>query len=263
MPTFSEPSDLRYGELFFHVFAHVTETRALPASVFSERYVAWCQGVLGDARERTLADDARLLAREFPSHAALAAVQSLAKLYRTTEGLSRAGTRSLAELADEDVDDPRILVHLRGLGAGAELAFCALLLELPSFVRLAAPPAVPLAFRERVASLVALAPGLERAQIGCVRSLDLRGRAWGDEIWVGHPAAEIAPSIEHAAWQAAHEATVVAVSREQPALGERAVEAVAVERLTLLAEAAGERAGHAEWQRGLEEVSGVRRRASV
>jgi hypothetical protein len=114
-----------------------------------------------------------------------------------------------------------------------------------------------------VTSLVAVAPGLERAQVGCIRSLHLRGRAWGDEIWVGHPAAEVAPSIEHAAWQAAHEATVVAVSREQPALGERAVEAVAVERLTRLAEAAAERAGHAEWQRGLAASSVVSRQSSV
>lgn len=247
MPTFLEPRDLRCAELFFHVFAHVAGTRALPASVFSERYVAWAQGILGDARERTLGDDACALAREFPTHAALASVQPLAKLYRTTDNLSRAGSRSLAELSGEDVDDPHILAHLQALGAGAELAFCAVLLELPDFLRLPAPPAIPATFREQAANLVRVAPGLAAARIGCVRSLYLRGRAWGDEIWVGHPAAEVAPSCEHAAWQAAHEATVVAVSREQPELSERAVEAVAVERLTRLAEAAGERAAHAAW----------------
>jgi hypothetical protein len=49
MPTFIEPWDLRYAELFCHVFAHVAESRALPASVFSERYVTWCQSRLGGA----------------------------------------------------------------------------------------------------------------------------------------------------------------------------------------------------------------------
>jgi hypothetical protein len=247
MPTFLEPRDLRCAELFFHVFAHVAGTRALPASVFSEHYVAWCRDTLGDAAARTLGDDACALAREFPTHAALASVQPLAKLYRTTDTLSRAGSRALAELRGEDVDDARVLAHLQGLGAGAEVAFCAMLLELPDFLRLPAPPAIPAAFREQAANLVRVAPGLAVARIGCVRSLHRCGRAWGDEIWVGHPAAEVAPSCEHAAWQAAHEVTVVTVSREQPTLGERAVEAVAVERLTRLAEAAGERAAHAAW----------------
>lgn len=251
MPSFIEPGELSGGELFFHVFAHVAETRALPASVSSARYVAWCESQLGPARTRTLADDAGMLARQFPSHAALISIQPLAKLFRATEKLARVGERSLAELGDQDVDDARALGHLQALGAGAELAFCALLLELPSFLRLAPLPAVPAPFRERLASLVAVAPGLSQARIGCIRSLYQRGRAWGDEIWVGHPAAEVAPSLEHAAWQAAHEATVVQVSREQPALGERAVEAAAVERLTRRAEAAGERAGHAAWQHAL------------
>lgn len=251
MPIFIEPAELGGGELFFHVFAHVAETRALPASVFSARYVAWCESLLGPGRARTLADDAVMLARQFPSHPALVSIQPLAKLFRTTDKLARVGERSLAELSAPDVDDANALQHLQALGAGAELALCALLLELPSFLRLAALPAVPAPLRERLASLVAVAPGLSQAHIGCVRSLYQRGRAWGDEIWVGHPAAEVAPALEHAAWQAAHEATVVQVSREQPALGERAVESAAVERLTRMAEAAGERAGHSAWQQAL------------
>jgi hypothetical protein len=252
MTSLIAPHELRCAELFFHVFAHVAETAALPASVASPRYVAWCQRLLGDASERTLAEDARLLARAFAAHAELAAVQPLAKLYGTLERLGQAGERSLAELSPDDVDDRRVLQHLQGLGPGAELAFCALLLELPAFARLPAPPAPPEALLERLKRLQAVAPGLAAARIGCVRSLDLRGRAWGDEIWVGHPAAEIGPSIEHAAWQAAHEATVVAVSRERPSLAERAVEAEAVQRLARSAAAAGEQAGHGAWQRALQ-----------
>jgi hypothetical protein len=255
MTSFIACDELRYAELFFHVFAHVAATSPLPASVFSRGYVAWSESVLGSASARPLADDARFLAVEFSSHTALASVQSLAKLYRTTHRLSQAGARSLAELSADDVDEPRALRHLQGLGAGAELAFCALLLELPAFARLPLPPPVPEALGKRIASLVRVAPGLEQARLGCVRSLHLRGRAWGDEIWVGHPGAEIAPSIEHAAWQAAHEATVVAVSREQPGLAERTVEAEAVQRLTRHAAAAGEQDGHRAWQLALRSLS--------
>jgi hypothetical protein len=78
-----------------------------------------------------------------------------------------------------------------------------------------------------------------------------RGRAWGDELWVGHPAAEVAPSVEHAAWQAAHEATVVEVARELEDLSERDVEGEAVVRLTRRAAEAGEGAGHAAWLEAL------------
>lgn len=254
MVAFIDPAELRCAELFFHVFAHVSQTSALPASVSSRRYVAWCQGLLGEVATRTLGEDARLLAREFPTHAALATVQPLAKLHATLERLSGAGARSLAELSAADVDDPRALLHLQRLGAAAELAFCALMLELPFFSTLPLPPPIPGPFRDRVASLIAVAPGLKQARIGCIRSLHLRGRAWGDEIWVGHPGAEIAPSVEHAAWQAAHEATVTAVARERPSLDERQVEAEAVERLTRSAAATGERAGHAEWHRALHSL---------
>jgi hypothetical protein len=251
MASFIDPQGLRVAELFFHVFAHVSDTAHLPASVSSQRYVAWCRALLGDASERTLAEDARHLAAEFRTHAALAAVQPLAKLYATIERLSQVGERSLADLEPADVDDPRALSHLQALGGGAELAFCALLLELPAFSRLPPPPPPPPRLLDRVASLVPVAPSLSEARIGCVRSLYLRGRAWGEELWLGHPGAEIAPSVEHAAWQAAHEATVVAVSRERPALVERAVEAEAMQRLTGSAAAIGEQLAHAAWQHSL------------
>src|SRR5215207_3412247 len=68
MTSFIASDELRYAELFFHVFAHVAATSSLPASVFSRRYVAWSESLLGSASARPLADDARLLATEFPSH---------------------------------------------------------------------------------------------------------------------------------------------------------------------------------------------------
>ncbi|MDF3069431.1 MAG: hypothetical protein K0R38_5032 [Polyangiaceae bacterium] len=242
-----DAADLRGADLFFHVFAHVSETAALPASVASPSYVGWCERYLGDVRLRTLGEDARVLAREFRTHESLASVQPLAKLFHSLERLAEVGARSLAELSPTDVDAPWALAHLRGLGPSAELAFCALLLELPSFLQLPAPPAAPRRLESRLKALANVAPGLARSRVGCIRSLHLHGRVWGDEIWVGHPAAEVAPSLEHAAWQAAHEATVVEVARERPELGERTVEAQAVERLTRRAAVAGESAAHAAW----------------
>lgn len=239
--------ELRCAELFFHVFAHVRETAGLPASVASASYVAWCEQHLGEAEHRDLGEDARTLAREFPTHEALAGVQPLAKLFSSVERLEAVGDRSLAELTASDVDAPWALRHLHGLGAPAELAFCAVLLELPSFLRLPSPPPPPAALQARILALVPASPGLARAHVHCIRSLYVHGRVWGDEIWVGHPTAEVAPSLEHAAWQAAHEATVVEVARERPELSERAVEAVAVERLTRRAEAVHEGAAHAAW----------------
>lgn len=257
----SVPEELRYAELFFHVFAHVAETARLPASVADRRYVAWCEQLLGAAEKRTLAEDARLLASEFATHGALVGVQALAKLFKSVERLTEVGERSLAQLLPSDVDDPRVLSQLQsasagaGASAGAELAFCALLLELPSFSRLPEPAPTPPALMRRVESLVRAAPGLEQARLGCVRSLMWRGRAWGDDIWLGHPGAEVGPTVEHAAWQAAHEATVVAVGRQFPALSEREVEARAVEHLAVRAAQVGEREGHAAWLRALQRLA--------
>src|SRR5690349_15353645 len=72
-----DPADLRAAELFFHVFAHVEGTAQLPASVHSPEYVAWARARLGDPEQRTLGEDARLLAGAFPTHTALAGVQGL------------------------------------------------------------------------------------------------------------------------------------------------------------------------------------------
>lgn len=248
-----EPGQLRPAELFFHVFAHVEGTRGLPASVHDAGYVAWCGTLLGAASSRTLAEDARLLALAFPSHVALARVQGLARLVGSLERFRAMGSRALAQLTAADVDDVRVLADLQTQGDPAELALCALLLELASFESLPPVPPVPEELRRRLTELAGLAPGLSDARIACVRSLGHRGRVWGREIWIGHPSAEVAPSVEHAGWQAAHEASVVAVARAQPELSERAVEARAVELLAERAQRAGEGPSHARW---LASVSG-------
>ncbi len=242
-----EPGRLRCAELFFHVFAHVEGTRELPASVYSARYIAWARQALGDPASRTLAEDATLLAGAFPTHAALAEIQVLARLFDTTAALSAVGSRSLAELAPSDVHSAGALAHLQRLGEPAELAFCALTLELPAFLELPLVAAVPPALLVELRELTPLAPRLTTAHVGCVRALDRCGRVWGREIWLGHPAAEVAPSIEHAAWQAAHEATVVAIAETRLELTERAVEAAAIEQLAQAARTAGKQREYARW----------------
>jgi hypothetical protein len=242
-----DPADLRAADLFFHVFAHVAGTKQLPASVHSAEYVAWARGRLGDPAKRTLAEDARLLGDAFPTHEALAAVQVLARLFASLQRVEAMGARPLSELSASDVDDEKALSRLRGLGAPGELALCSFVLELIYFVQLPPPPPVPLELVELLTSLVPLAPGLAEARVGCVRSLHLRGRVWGNEIWVGHPGAEVAPTPEHAAWQAAHEATVVAVAKRRPELREREVEAEAAAELTRAAFAHGRHDAHRRW----------------
>jgi hypothetical protein len=242
-----DSADLRAAELFFHVFAHVEGTGQLPASVHSSEYVAWARAQLGDPEQRTLGEDARLLAHAFPTHAALAEVQGLGRLFKSLERAEAVGARPLAELAESEVDDARALSHLRGLGAPGELAFCAFMLELIHFVQLPAPPPPPPELMVLLSSLVPLAPVLAEARVGCVRSLHLRGRVWGNEIWVGHPGAQVAPTLEHAAWQAAHEATVVAIAKRRPELAEREVEAEAAAELTRTAFAHGMQDAHRRW----------------
>jgi hypothetical protein len=242
-----DPASLRAGELCFHVLAHVEGTRQLPASAYSPAYVAWARSLLGDPERRTLAEDARMLAGAFPTHSALAGAQALARLYTSVERVLAAGSRPLAELSASDVDEPSALAHLQELGAPGELLYCAFTLELMYFLQLPAPPPSPVELLELLLELVPLAPGLRDASVGCVRSLHQRGRVWGREIWVGHPDAEVAPTLEHVAWQAAHEATVVAVAAREPALGERQVEHAAVVELARRAREHGRQAAHARW----------------
>lgn len=242
-----DPASLRAAELFFHVLAHVEGTRQLPASAHSPEYVAWARSKLGDPARRTLAEDASMLAGAFPTHAALARAHAVARVFQSVERVLAVGARPLAELEPPDVDDPAALVRAQQLGAPGELLFCAMTLEVVYFLQLPAPPAAPIELLEALLELEPLAPGLAAARVACLRSLHLRGRVWGDEIWVGHPDAEVAPTLEHAAWQAAHEATVVAVAKREPSLSERETERVALSELASAAQAHGKQAEHRRW----------------
>jgi hypothetical protein len=220
----------------FHVLAHVRATRDLASSVYDPAYVALVEESVGPARDRTLEEDAHLLGQALPSFDALARVQALAWLFRSEARVRSACGRDLAALAPEDVDAPALLPALAGDPA-AEILRAAAELEMPLLPRLP-PLAMDLGELGRALDVAALAAPLLRAcRVFVVRALGLRGRVMGREVWIGD-----APP-EHAAWQAAHEATVAEIGKGEHA----AVEGAA---LVLLARRAGEAGlgeAHARW----------------
>jgi hypothetical protein len=228
------------------VLCHAEGTAGLAASVFDSEYVAFCRRHLGDAESRTLGEDARALSALAAGHSELARVNACAWLFRTLERAVAAAPIELAKLSAEDVDEPLLLPLLRTRPEAIEILRCAAELERPFHARLP-PPVVDFgAVRAELANVTRAAPRLATSDVVLVRSLRLRGRVRGDEIWVGAPDPTLGPSVEHVAWQAAHEATVVEVSAAGR-LGERQVEHAAVALLAARAERSALRAAHARW----------------
>jgi hypothetical protein len=223
----------------FHVLAHVRASAALPASLFDAAYVAAAAAVLGPASARSLGEDASLLGRLAVTHDALARVQLVAWLFRSPARARAVAARDLADLPDDAVDAPRLLPLLAG-DPGAEILRAAAELELPLVAALPPLAVDRAALATAVEALVPVAPRLARSRVGVARALGYRGRVMDDEIWIGD-----AP-VAHAAWQAAHEATVAEVAAE----GVRehaALEGEAVERLARRALAAGMEDARAAW----------------
>jgi hypothetical protein len=145
------------------------------------------------------------------------------------------------------VDAPRLLAPLLEVGAGAELLWCAALLEAPVHARLPALDVDEDGARAALARVEPLAPDLAACAIALVPSLRLRGRVHSAHIWIGAPCTELAVDAEHVAWQAAHEATVREVARG----GVRehdALERAALALLESRARAAGLAHEHARWR---------------
>jgi hypothetical protein len=238
---------LAWPEAVFHVLAHAAVPAGLPSSLYSPRYVRWCAERLGPSDARELGQDAAALAAQLDSHTTLASVQALAWLFRSPEEALRCADRSLAELCADDVDRPTLLAHLRGLGAAAELLFCAACLELPGLWRLPAPALAP-ELPGALELLIPAAPGLAQARIAAVRPLGFCGRVHRGEIWLGTPLDDGLPGAEHAAMQAAHEATVSELAtRTHGHLGERDVERGAIVLLAERCRDAGLAELHADW----------------
>jgi hypothetical protein len=229
-----------WAEAVLHVLVHVRATAGLPASLYDAGYVAEVERVLGPADGRALGEDAAILGRVLPTHEALANAQRLAWLFRSAERAEACAGRDLAELGAADVDAPALLPGLAG-DAAVEVLRAAAELELP-LVALLPAIAVDLAALGRALDGVErAAPGLRGFRVGVARALGLRGRVMGDEIWVG------AAPLEHAAWQAAHEATVAEVVAVHGEDGHYRVERAAIARLAARARAAGLERPHRAW----------------
>src|SRR5581483_7174316 len=138
-----------------------------------------------------------------------------------------------------DGDAPELLPALAGDPA-VEVLRAAAELELPLLARLPPIAADLAALGRALDEVAAAAPLLPRCRVGVARALGRRGRVMGREIWVG------AAPIEHAAWQAAHEATVAEVAAHA-AQDHDAVELAALALLAHRARASGLEAAHRAW----------------
>lgn len=242
-------NSLPWAELVFHVLAHVRESAHLPASVFDPSYVSDVAEQLGPASGRTLDEDARALGVLARTHEALARVQLVAWLFSDAEHAGRFATTDLTELGAGDVLAPEVLPALSTVTRAAELLRCAALLEQPLLVRLDAIEVDWPRIEAELSAAVTTAPLLASSEVSLVRSLRLRGRVRGNQIWVGAPERGRGPSVEHVVWQASHEATVreLALAHTGP---ERAIEHAALVLMAERARAARRDASHARWLAG-------------
>jgi len=246
-----DPTPRPWADLVFHVLAHVHGTAGLAASVYDPRYVAFAERRLGPAAARTLAEDAAALGALAPTHEALARTQLLAWLFRDLDRPSAVVAKELGALEAADVDAPELLSALAQEARAVELLRCAAELERDLFETLGPPRFDADALAKALDRATEVAPGLALGRVACVRSLALRGRVLGDEIWVGAPDEELGVSVEHAAWQASHEATVrevgEAARRARLGASERDVEAASVVLLAERASAAKRAEEHSRW----------------
>ena len=212
---FTAPSELvkprpapAWMEAVFHVLAHV-DCGPIAASCFDPRYVAWARRVLGPAEERTLAEDAAVLAR-VRDHEAFARLQRLA--WHADEGANPfAGVlRSAAELEVPLLaKTPRGACSVDALGA--------------------------------LGAATIVAPELVQYEVLLCRALPFRGRVLDGQIVIGAPPVAGATAA-HIGWQAAHEAIVASLTGEHAEVERRAIV-----RLRSRARAAGLGREHGRW----------------
>jgi hypothetical protein len=237
-----------WADLVFHVLAHAVESAPLAASLYDRVYVDFAARHLGLATDRNLGEDAAVLGRVLTSHELLARVQLVARLFDSIQTASLHAAVDLTELARRGVVEAALLRSLEPVLDAAELLRAASELEREAFLGL--PPASidRTALAAALDEKSAIAPLLARSKVAAVRSLRLRGRAFPGEIWVGVPGAELGVSIDHAAWQACHEATVLELRAAAPVeIGERAIEHAAVVLLGERARSARKEAEHRRW----------------
>lgn len=237
-----------WPDLVFHVLAHVAGTAHLPASVFDPTYIRYAEGHLGPAEHRPLGEDAALLGQVLPTHELLARAQLLGWLFDEVEQAMSSSERDLAALEPSQFVRPQLLRSLVAAGPAVEVLRCAALLEHQAQAELPDLEFDEPALSAALAPVARAAPRLAACGLRPLRSLRLRGRLLGEEIWVGVPVPELALDVDHVAWQAGHEATVKEVGEVAGhPWPERQVEQVALVLLAERAAEAGLQDGHARW----------------
>jgi hypothetical protein len=237
-----------WADLVFHVLSHAFETASFAASLCDRVYVEFAARHLGPASERSLEEDAAVLGRVLESHERLARVQLVARLFTSVEAAARHAAIDLADLARRGVVQADLVQALEPIIEAAELLRVACELEREAFLKLPESSFDSSALVSVLAEASAVAPALARCIVAAVRSLRLRGRAFPEEIWIGLPSIELGVSLDHVAWQACHEATVLELqAAADPVIGERAVEHAALVLLAERALAAGKQPEHRRW----------------
>ncbi len=213
-----------WPELVFHVLAHLPASARHPASAYDPRYCAFVADHVGCPSQRPLAEDAGVLQRLLPTHAALAHAQLLAWLFDEVAQALAVAEVDVAQLAAAQVARPWALAGLRGEAAGVvagaplhavELLRCAALLEQPVLAALPTVTVDEAALRRALVTVAPAAPNMAALCWRPVRALTQRGRVARGEVWTGAPSAAgaLPLSTQHVAWQLAHEATVVEVAQ--------------------------------------------------
>ena len=248
-----EPPMSAWTDVVFHVLAQLPGPR-VPASLHSPWYAEFVAALLGPAQARQLGADLAALAAVARDHHTLVAMQQLAWLWRDPEQALACADRELSQLRAEDVAEPALLPSLLRSATAVELLRCAALLELEAYRRLPAPELDLPALSGALAALVPLASGLTTARITSLRPLTRHGRVRGASIFIGVPGAGV--SLAHAAFQAAHEATVREVEAHGAPLAERRIESIALVLLATRAERARARGAHRSWcaEHGVRDV---------
>lgn len=205
-----------WTESVFHVLAHV-EAPGLPSSCHDARYVAWIGERLGSIEARALGEDTAVIARVATTHDVLAGVQALAWVFDSPDQCRRASDRELGELGADDVASADALSIALSTGPIAEVVRAAAELELPLLAGLVGSAAARVdlrAVRRALDVVSAAAPSLRDSAVSLALPLGLRGRAFARSIVAGVPGIAC-PDVEHVAWQAAHEATVVDLNERE------------------------------------------------
>jgi len=247
-------SDLLWPELVFHVLAHLEETAHLPSSLFDRAYVAMAEAQLGPASTRALGKDLMALSAQLTNHERLSQVQLLARLHPNMASAVRTVRFDLSSLPADGNTDLRVRDQLlRHCTLEAELLRCAALLEADSFLCWPLPhlETVSAEIEREVQNFLPISPWLSSLRVRPLRVLGHRGRAFGDEIWVGIPTPAAEPSLAHVLCQAAHEATVVEVDARSHAnhrtFSERELEQIAVALFARRASSSSLAGYHRDW----------------